>query len=56
VQLAERLEHLDPVAADLLVQASMREGIGEPDAPDPVSGPDRGVGVDDAEVRVDAKP
>jgi len=56
VQPSQRLDHVDPVAAHLLVEAALGQCIGEAQARLLVPDPRSGVGVDDAQVRVDAEP
>jgi hypothetical protein len=54
--LLERLDDLDPVRSDLLVEPLVAERVGHADRELAVAPAQRGVRVDDAEVRVDPEP
>src|SRR5262249_59924251 len=48
-QPPQRLDDLDPVAADLLLEAALGQGVGEPHAPLAVAAPSCRVRVDPAQ-------
>ena len=55
VEALEGIEDLDPVRAHLLDDAVVAQRVGHPDRQLAIAASDRGVGVDDPQVRIDTE-